>query len=686
MYQVNDEPSRNMYKARKVHHLQVRSSPTWDCYLERPTGPTWRQCLLEWFRWIRESRLEQLGVSVSYYYFRYPCFPMKSLEKQLQLVACPPQEESHVRQMIRKSNIWANISLILGLIFFLMNLYKTFISLTDYDIHAPPEKIFQKRAPGVFQFECIITNCSRLMNDSTGSLVSDFLHLPHISLCSPNTKSYWGVLYELDGYGYYFMGAIITGVLSFFITTNCSQLVKPVIDETLIYLVAPIWKTRKMHMQMRRLFDDLMSSMINFRITMDAQSLERGETTLLTSDWYEKTIATYNNDDELTSRPHYHAITPRSPDKQGYEINFFRDHTAYASRMNWDNRREHAWLLRSRYQHPLAKNLVEEYLEDCVPIVRTDWWRQRICQIYNTLIFFVAPLATILMVSHISIVTYLWISYREEQLQQLGLFVESQGCCMWLDTTILAIDELPKESWYQISANADSSYFSLKHYQIQIDFIMGSIYLVTIMIPVLGFVILYSVALIGYMEVVSWLNELRGQFQFAIEHVRVHTVYCKIFNINHKEPVNFKLLHLRDIQQTINHFRYLGLIGNHLSSREGPTRSKRLNELIHIQQLSIQMHQKYHFESTTIELLEKLYIKVRYFSETKDVYGSSLMSTVFYSGFSNYIGAFIGIYVSRHFVDFRLPYLVETIFVIYLDISIILAASFNTKVRTLFDI
>ena len=255
-------------------------------------------------------------------------------------------------------------------------------------------------------FACLATNCSRLSTD--GKLASDLTRLPLFGLCFPRLNSIYNPISSLDSlsilvysfmaFGTLLLGAFIPLLQNFFRTGN----------ELFMFDVAPGATTELMRERARGLLWDLSVSMDNFLLGVVAFNRRRRAILLsLTGD----------AERDLSYRSGYQRPANKSSEPVGirYRASRSTNRVSYAGQQSANG----------------AERGLDLAANDCLPAVRSDWWRQQIvCVFFRTTIFSMAGFFS----GCVLIFTYLNVRVARKR-GLLAVFAQTMAadnCSIWI--------------------------------------------------------------------------------------------------------------------------------------------------------------------------------------------------------------------------------------------------------------
>ena len=216
----------------------------------------------------------------------------------------------------------------------------------------------------IWTFSCLSTNCSYLSKNN--ELGHDLSKLPLFSICFPNLSGYYTPVTSLDSLAILAFSLSAYGALLLGSWPSILQSLFPASSEFIMFIVAPKVTTELMRDRARELLCDMSISLRNF-YTNPLRKHRAAKTLNLTADldmlkWKSS-----------TRRPASLAIEPQ---EAGGGQRGPRRHCscslAWAQQQMLDSNRPLA--LRGS---PQFDQRLELLVDDCLPIIRTHWWRHQ---------------------------------------------------------------------------------------------------------------------------------------------------------------------------------------------------------------------------------------------------------------------------------------------------------------------
>lgn len=265
---------------------------------------------------------------------------------------------------------------------------------------------------------CLKTNCTRL---SSNSFVMDISRLPFFKLCLPGLAKYYRSVSVIDPLGLALFTMMAFGVVLLALVLPLRNLIKPMPYYGLMFIVAPQVVTDSLCGDLRILLDDMSRSWNNYLSDLPFSSISMTAPT---------TIA------PITTTPDRHEPldSDRRPGfRSSKEPDLGRRYIASSNYTN-DNTTDKLGLSRLR-DHRFEdcvnrKKVIQKYLDECLPAVRTDWWRLKISRSYILVSLLIAT-------CFISTTKCVWLYLDHRATKMLMLYREYSiemdrlGCKIW---------------------------------------------------------------------------------------------------------------------------------------------------------------------------------------------------------------------------------------------------------------
>lgn len=260
---------------------------------------------------------------------------------------------------------------------------------------------------------CLETNCKKL-SPTSNDIGQDLSYLPLVSICMPSLRPLYTCVHDLDTFG---LQAISVGtyfVILFALILPFRVYLCPSWHETSMYSIAPQAILRTNCEFIRRELVGVRRSLINFyQRYVDGDNLS----SLLTID------ATASVTRHTHGRRNGICEAMRNSRRYSRRVSDFRTKLI-------DIHREQCETNRLSADFSSLNHQTRAYIEDCLPITRTEWWRkmsvQRTCLIFVLIMsMFVGIFALIA-----SALTYLKF-IKTHYLIEMDNYIESTNCAVW---------------------------------------------------------------------------------------------------------------------------------------------------------------------------------------------------------------------------------------------------------------
>lgn len=258
------------------------------------------------------------------------------------------------------------------------------------------------------KFSCLVTNCTRLSLENT--LLLDMSKLPFFKLCEPNLSRYYGSANIIDPIALLTFTVIALGAVSAGVFLPLWNLIAPLPHYVFMFILAPTVVTNALKAHLSILLDDLNQSWYNYATDYSSSS--------------SITTMQYDPDFQTPSEVEYEfpaAYLRNSKDSIGSVATIAstittRTSVGYRPSINRIDRNK----------------LVRDYLDECLPAIRTDWWRIKLARSLLYVIIFTA----IVILGTSGSVLY-FIENRARQMRSLykrfAIRMSNDGCSIWSD-------------------------------------------------------------------------------------------------------------------------------------------------------------------------------------------------------------------------------------------------------------
>lgn len=588
-------------------------------------------------------KFEKVFKTICSYLIRYPSYKPNKVHRDIRdfnLATDEANELLYVEDDKRLGHIVYVMSAIcLFIIYTGHGLYGLLIEM-DYE---RPENNPVQVGDNLVKFSCMITNCTRLSDNSQSTLAEEFLSLPRISICHKKLRYFIFFAMDLGKNGKFL--TTVFGIGYFYSSFPLMmQMLRPIGDSTMMFAIAPQYSNKILMKKIEHILNDILISLLTFR---------------------------------TNTMKHIVKTKPM----RIYE----QDKLAKLSQ-EFDHQREAKMLLMSQYRH---NNLeydcqeLDEYINDCMPISRSDWWHKHVKLFYKTCTIFLPFNIALTLIVNISMMTF-WGFQEMKNFVDYGKYVKSNGCSIRInagsDHTQTGNEFIDRhESIVQLDQNElNMSIFGWLQY-----IIIASLGIMIFQITLMNFINLMK-------DLLSWTSELNLQMDFSIEFLRLKIMLDRRIDTRDQEdPIKLKLKKHQDIIININRdISIIGHITNNLTnisilSSRGSINLK--NKIYHqklaLDWLSDQLESN--GQTSIVEILEKVYIKFRLLYDVKDEYGASLTCLLLYNGILAYLLSFVLLILTRNFDNFPMPFLFAFAFLLGLNTIILAAAHFKTSVSLL---
>lgn len=576
---------------------------------------------------------------ISFTWYRYPCYSINEIQG---LIRKHSPSEDDKEQLLFFSHArwtkWHHLSILIAIIFWI---FQTSIAVylifsNDY-LHA--EKNLKYLPDEVVKFKCLYTNCTRFFNQNettTQNLAEDLLRLPFFKICHPIMRKFTYPFVDFGFDSYIYVQILGYAMFVYGIVGQVAQALDPVGDVTILFAVAPELALKMFLNLMRSYYVELLASMFKFNNKRVRYKIERRLSRLNEQDCY--------NCVKLQSLLQF--------DK------------------HWENKTEFEDLIKAKYEDKSYFNgtdddpYVDQFIHDCLPLIRTKWWRERILYTYKIIVAYIFPYLLINTLGSALFYLYDRRIKQNEVYSQITRKIHESNCAIWTINSKGRKIQIDSEVWTVISPN----------YIITIQHIHLSITAISVVLTC------FVGAYINHSELLSLIREISSQMAIIIELTNIEMRNIRSTQIDsaksmadivssksHGEELNlfpnlegsssssllnrrkkrllssqkmkqFKLCMLRNLLKLAHsNKRYVATIGDLCFTSTGSY----TDNIIYNQRIAYEIRCQYddHF-NTICKILEKIYIKIRLLLDIRHHYGRSMSVQLFYLSFTAYAYTF----------------------------------------------
>lgn len=583
-------------------------------------------------------RFERIYKNLCFYLIRYPCYKSTKINKAIKDYNLSKDEADELLKVSDKGRL--GHMLYVASIICLIILYGGhgfYVLLIELD-HERPENNLILVGDNLVKFNCMITNCTRLSNNSASTLADDFLMVSQLSICHPMLMHFTLPTIDMGKNGQFLYSLTGLGLLNYCFIPILVQMFWPIGDETMIFAAAPEYSRRHYSSKIKTILVGVMLSLVNFRKDLIKLNIES------------KSLKIYE-----------------------------QDKLAKLSQ-EFDDRRELKLLLMAKYRDQNIKydfKELDNYVNDCMPIIRSNWWHRHI-KTYCMVTMMVVPFNfVVLLISNFSVL-YLWILQQEQLMNEYGTFVKWSGCAVWLD-----------DGSYNTQTGSELKIVHLDQVDLFIS-VLGTLQFILVGLTPFAILIISICSFMNSMiDLLSWTSELSLEMDLSIELLRLKMLLDRdgSGSVQETKPIKFELHRIQALIIELNHdLPFFWFISNDLNkgSLYKPTSSSILNNKIYHQRLAIdwlsEQLKTNNGNTSVIEMLEKTYIKFRLLYGTKDNYAHSITCLIIYNNIISYICGFTVLILTKDIENFLLPFGFAFICLVWNNVVILAAAQFKTTV------
>lgn len=586
------------------------------------------------------------------FWLRYPIYKNKWIEKIILKYSPSNEEISQLRSYSASNRVlltWHILLILYALSFFFFTCSLTMILLLYNDYINPENNIgYNSDETGSINLWCLHTNCTNFSADvdvnsslsQRANLARDFLKLPFFSLCYPNIRSIALPLVDLDTDGYLLMLYTSLGMFSFCVNCQVAQVLNPTGDESMLFAVMPDLTLKIVHDKLRKIYVGMLVSSYIYKRNYIKDKLIR------TSHGQPKT-AISGDDAAMITNSKFNYLS---------QLDIIK-HQSLCAKSNYQADFDH--LMKAHY-HCGDTKYVDLFVMDCVPLIRTKWWHERLNYTYKINILIGSPISTCMVFLCMYFVK-LQIDVKNQVYSEIGRSMEKNNCKIWTrnraDDGTIGIDLVDLAN-YKISYNSGNIIQHIFNSVVNLTLIMGPCMLSSY---------------ICQTELLSLIHEIQSQLAVILELVNIqlwpddridHVLmnsrcigdHCpreaiKIVGIDKNLSIS-KLNFQRELLRLENtNLKLIHSIGTVLSSGNY-SKAKRLAPSIFNRDLAIEMLAGDKNDKTIlIDLLGKLYVKVKFYLNSRDHYGQSFTLLILYATLSCYIESFLFLAILRKSKD-----------------------------------
>lgn len=624
---------------------------------------------------------KELTHTISFVWSRFPCYKDEVIERLIQKHSPSPRDIERLKFFsYSKWQVWHISFIIIGTIFTIFHCSTAYYLLVTID-YSRPENNIETLTNGLSKFRCVYTNCSRLFLEQNDShlapeilkqkLARDMSRLPFFSLCHRKLRELTYPFLDMGSNGFTMVFFSGIAMACFCIVGQIAQLVSPAGDQTLLFVETPELATKMARSAMRKCYVDVLASLFVYRTNDVACRVER------------RLSRSNRTGANTSSKSKFVSLSDKLELKSEYKS-----------------------MIEANYHVDTAER-VDTFIDDCIPLIKTEWWRQRILLTYKlNFLGLLYPVA--IMFIGVSWAFYEFVGWTNSWYDEVADSVEQQGCSIWAQNNHCRKDQCAASMIEDIYAKRRSSidFHNFKLY-FSVFILIQHYYSISVYLLVLNPKNL--IAYISTSELLTLIQEIQSQISviielasFVLNEKKLIEVYKRRNLVNSASDAieNFYLTKLigKNYTNFIDHDHHarFGLLRGISKLRSKQTKLVEMDKrfrLIYLRQL-LQMeheheglirptgntlvrcdthiaatitneqiiHQRIAHEiftydrdqdqlATVIDLLEKLYIKVKYFVEIRADYGRTITVQLYYVTVAAYIAAYTMLLLMRHIPD-----------------------------------
>lgn len=340
----------------------------------------------------------------------------------------------------------------------------------------------------VTSFGCLMTNCSKL---SIGNSFEDeMVSLPVFRLCFPTLQAYYFPILDISLFGLIIQTVSNFVIFVFGVVMPINLYTNPLSHEADVFVFTPD-TVHRLHGEIaRKYLIDVLTSMRCFYQTW------KKNLPLIVMD--EQSTAVISKPGQLSRRLFGSLISNQIHDEESYL------------------KAENSQLQRIRQDYSLLHKNLRNYIDDCVPFIRTRYFISMMNKQYWSILIscflYICALAVLVV-----IVTHNATIERERELLQIDRFIESTGCAIWRSIDDSHIDYIrlgeSKSRW---------TLFNLLYYA-------------TLVLPVMIIIgSLVGISLMSLQELNIEITAQSDRMQLALEMTRLMLEISDIDDCSHE--------------------------------------------------------------------------------------------------------------------------------------------------------
>lgn len=251
-----------------------------------------------------------------------------------------------------------------------------------------------------YKFGCLLTNCTQLRGGH--SLVEDLSKLPLYTLCYPKWSYLMPPLQDLGRPEAFKLSIMSLALFCFCCTLILVQLFDPKGDQTVLFLLTPSSFMHSLARQTRAIVLEMSTSLIHLKWHMinrlNEKKVKKGQLDAIETDMLQQ-------------------LKFKFKERRDIERIY---HLMYETNIQIDNRNQ------SKHDE------LNSYVDDCIPIVRTEWWRALLLRsnLFGN-VFLTIVISLILGVTYVEL-HQLGIDVHNKQfLNQVASRLNSSNCRVW---------------------------------------------------------------------------------------------------------------------------------------------------------------------------------------------------------------------------------------------------------------
>ena len=547
---------------------------------------------------------------------RFPIIDYKEIEAKIVHPGDPSDEVSEYLAVSTKRSGGISLAILTYFSLFVVRYAYSFIHLGS--VSGSLNYVLERN---IVEYACLATNCSRL--STAGSLKQQLLGLPTCVICHSKWISFfWSPYVNLVPLSVLLNCICCLYMVAANVCLPLSQISLKAGSELMMFIVAPKITSRMFLDKIRNIKLTIEASIINYKQFQDPS----------------------------------------------FKIKLIQHKATFANERT-AMRRE--WPVVDMINKENQLNICNEYFEDCLPAVRTEWWRLKAASIHyylQCLFLFLQVSVGGFIVVHLE--RYVDLVYQ--MILEFSQYMRSVGCTIWLR------DDPAKRPIDLDQVDIFWNSFSLP------DVLIA----VTLTVNLIG-AIFFSMYII-MCELITWRRELIRHIMLSIEFTRLMdciTLGSQAKITSFGAHTKYRMAHMRDQFISDTSYGLFYMITKNLGSHNHQVGLERVQTRQAYRRWALTILAQegpMHLVETQVIMVEKLYISLRLFMGIVDMYSPNVAVIILFVNFATYGMTAIAIFLNSKFKNHHSGYSYLISFLVISQFAIVGAvANFHAKARQL---